>query len=593
MANRDTTRRLAAVVAADIAGFSRLMGIDEEGTLSALKRHRRELTDPKIEEYGGRIVKTTGDGLLLEFSSVVDAVRCCLDVQIGMLERNNATPLERRIQFRVGVNLGDIIVDGDDIFGNGVNIAARIEAISDPGGICISQAVLDQVKGKLALNVEDLGDTALKNIEEPVHTYRIVHNGQTDCHAATTDKSKASSDTRLPLPKRPSIAIMPFRNLNGDPKVDYIADGIGLGIQTLLVQLSGLFLVNANAHQGYRDGSVTAEEAVRELPVRYVLEGAVQRANQHIRVTVQLTDLHDHAVIWADTYDRDLESVFALQDEVTVQVASSLGSGIFGFDRVWTRGLTGDGAWEHFLRGMSHFYKFTKSDNAIARVKFEKIFELRPNKVIGPAYIAVTHWFDATRGWVNEPLASMRMACEWAEKCIEDDEVNNGLGHVVLGSIRLREGRHDEGLALCKKGVAFRANCPWTLGQLADAQLHCGDAHGAVKTAREALAVRMIYPPTLINVLATAYRDSGNVELSISAAREAARLDPQHTDALVTLCSDYMLADSEDEAHRVAGEIIELDPEFRISMYANNLPYRDAEKVTSIVETLRSAGLPE
>ncbi|HMB77534.1 MAG TPA: adenylate/guanylate cyclase domain-containing protein, partial [Kiloniellaceae bacterium] len=238
------------------------------------------------EEYGGRIVKVTGDGLLLEFSSVVDAVQCCLDVQLGMLERNNETPLERRIQFRVGINLGDIIIDDDDIFGNGVNIAARLEAMSDPGGICISQAVLDQIKGKLALNIEDLGDRALKNIEEPVHAYRIVHNVQTEFDAAATNKAEGSLDTHPPLPKRPSIAIMPFRNANGDPKVDYIADGIGLGIQSLLVQLSGLFLVNANAHQSYRDGKTTAAEAVKELPIQYVLEGAVQQADRHVRVTV-------------------------------------------------------------------------------------------------------------------------------------------------------------------------------------------------------------------------------------------------------------------------------------------------------------------
>jgi len=388
---------------------------------------------------------------------------------------------------------------------------------------------------------------------------------------------------------------MPFRNLNGDGQNDYIANGIGLGIQTLLVQLSGLFLVNASAHQGYRDRKVTAAEAVKGMPVRYVLEGAVQQAGQHVRVMVQLTDLDDSTVIWTDTYDRSLEDVFALQDDVTREVISSLGSEILGgsLDRIWIRGLTGEGAWEHFLRGLSHFYKFTKHENAIARDMFQKIYHLHPDKVIGPAYIAVTHWFDATLGWADSPASSMKQARDWAEKAIEPEEENNGLGHVILGSIRLREGRHEEGLALCRKAVAFRANCPLALGQLADAQLHCGDAHGAVKNARQALAVRIIYPPPLINVLAIAYRDSGEVDLSILAASEAARLDPEHTAAFVTLCSDYVLTGLDDEAHRIAGQIIEIDPEFRISSYASNLPYRDATKISSIVETLRSAGLPE
>ncbi|MEE9589980.1 MAG: adenylate/guanylate cyclase domain-containing protein, partial [Hyphomicrobiaceae bacterium] len=496
MMDRDTTRRLAAIVAADIAGYSRLMGADEEATLSALKSHRRELIDPRIEEYGGRIVKTTGDGLLLEFPSIVDAVRCCLEVQQGMLMRNDTTPVERRIQFRVGINLGDIIIDGDDIFGDGVNIAARLEGMADPGGICISQAVLAQVRQKLPLNVEDLGNRALKNIEEPIRTYRILGAHEVEQPAAATSITTAPSNAVPHLPQRPSVAIMPFRNLNGDPTIDYIADGIGLGIQTLLVQLSGLFLVNASAHQGYKNGQETAGEAVKELPVRYVLEGAVQQAGQDVRVMVQLTDLHDSAVIWADRYDGAMEDAFVLQDDVTREVISSLGSEILGasLDRIWTRGLTGKGASEHFLRGVSNFYKFTKHNNAIAREKFERIYRLHPDKPIGPAYIAVTHWFDATRGWADSPAASMAQACKWAEKSIEREEENNGLGHVILGSIRLREGRHEEGLALCKRGVAFRANCPLTLGQLADAQLHCGDAHGAAKSAREALTVRMIYP---------------------------------------------------------------------------------------------------
>jgi class 3 adenylate cyclase len=595
MANLDASRRLAAIVAADVAGYSRLMSTDEEGTLNGLKSHRRELVDPKIKEYGGRIVKTTGDGLLVEFPSVIDAVQCCLDVQQEMLAKNKTIPVDKRIQFRMGVNLGDVIIDGDDIFGNGVNIAARLEAMSDPGGICISQAVLQQVKQRLRLNLEDLGERALKNIEEPVRSYRIVGVGLTQDAAFTADESTCPADALPPLSKRPSVAIMPFRNLSGDAQNDYIANGIGLGIQTLLVQLSGLFLVNANLHQGYRDEKVTAAEAVKELSVRYVLEGAVQRHGQQVRVMVQLTDLSVSAVIWAERFDRDLEDVFALQDDITREVIFSLGSEILraNLDRIWTRGLTRKGAWEHFLRGISHFYKFTKHDNSSARDMFEKLYQLHPDKTIGPAYIATTYWFDVTRRWTDSPTDSLREARKWAERSIEPEEENNGLGHVILGSILVREGRHEEGLALCRKGVAFRASCPLTLGQLADAQLHCGDAHGAVKSAREAVALRMLYPPPLVNLLAIAYRDCGEVDLSIPAAREAIALDPQHTDAFVTLCSDYVLAGLVDEAHQIANQIIEIDPEFRISSYAKNLPYKDTTKIASLGEMLRSAGLPE
>lgn len=595
MVDNPPPRRLTAIVAADIAGFSRLMGADEEATLLALKDHLRELIDPKVADHGGRIVKTTGDGLLVEYSSVIDAVKCWLDVQSQMQARNGSVPVERRIEFRVGVNLGDVMIDGDDIFGTGVNIAARLEAIADPGGICISQAVYDQVKGNVALTIEDLGRKALKNIEEPVRAYRIF-GASPATSTPSSSGERAPGSTAVPsLPERPSLAIMPFRNLNGDPANDYIADGIALGIQTLFVQLSGLFMINVTSHQGYRDGQINAAEAVRELPVRYVLEGAVQLVGHRVRVTAQLTDLRSSAVTWADRYDRDLEDVFALQDEVTREVISSLTSEILGGDllRVWTEDLTGRGAWEFFLRGVSHFYKFNREDNAAARAMFERIYELHPEKVIGPSYIAMTHWLDATRGWSASSKDSINQATHWAEKSMASDQQNNGLGYVIMGSIRLREHQFDEALALCRKGVSFRANCPFALGQLATVQNYCGDSRSAVKTAREALSVRMVYPPPLVNVLAMAYRDSGEIGLSIPAAREATQLDPDHTDSFVTLCSDYMLSGDDHEAKHVAKQIVEMDPEFRISTYVEQQPYQEAPKLARIADALRSAGLPD
>jgi adenylate cyclase len=594
MADRGTIRRLAAIVSADVAGYSRLMGGDEEGTLAALKSHRRELIDPKIEEHHGRIVKTTGDGILIEFPSVVDALHCCLGVQQEMLERNKSVSKERRIQFRVGINLGDIIIDGDDIFGDGVNIAARLEAMAAPGGICVSRAVIEQVKQKLRLETEDLGERALKNIDEPVHAYRIAHGGSLQGPGEPTPEVTAAGQTGSSLPGRPSIAIMPFRNLNEDAESDYIADGIGLGIQTLLVQLSGLFLINASSDQDYRDGRKTASEAVQELPVRYTLEGAAQRASQRVRVSVHLTDLRNNTVVWAERYDRDLEDVFVLQDDITREVVSSLNIELFrrDFERIVTRDLSASGSWEYFLRGVSHIYKFNKDDNERARQMFEKLYALNPNKVHGPGYIALTHWIDATRGWVDSPTDSLTQAAEWATKAIQYVD-NDGLGHVIMSYVRIHEGQHEEALALCEKAIEYRANCPAALGQIATVRLYCGDARGAIKSAREALNVRTMHPPLLINLLATAYRDSGEVGLSIPTAQEAARLDPLHTDALATLCSGYVLAGNDDEAYRVAQDIVSIDPAFRISDFATKHPYKDKSKRVYLAETLRSAGLPE
>ena len=593
MASARVQRRLAAIVAADVAGYSRLMGQDEEGTLEAMKAHLRDCVYPVVAERGGRVVKTTGDGLLVEFPSVVDAVACCVDVQQKMAERNASVPVARRVQFRIGINLGDVVSDDDDIFGDGVNVASRLEAIADPGGICISQVVLDQVKQKLKLGVEDLGSRALKNIEEPVRAYRVAA-AETLMPPVPQGEAAFTSQTVSFRPTRPTLAILPFRNLSGEPETDFIADGIGLGIQTLLVQLSGLYFINACSHQAYRAGKYTAEEAGEELSVRYALEGAVQRFGARVRVTTQLTDLRDKVVIWADRYDGDLEDVFALQDNITREVILSLSSELLGanLDRIWTRSLTGPGAWEYFLRGVSHFYKFTAKDNALAREMFQKLHELHPEKSTGPSYIALTHWNDATRKWVDAPAQSRRLASEWAERSLEPEWDNNGLGHAVLGSVRVLEGKHEEGLALCRKSVAFRANCAFALGQLAFAQTYYGDPRAAVKSAREALSVRIAYPPPLVAILAIAYRDSGEISLSIPAAQEACRLAPAHVDALVTLCSDYALAEEGVQARNIASQIVALDPEFRVSSFASNQPYREMAKLELVSNALTTAGLP-
>jgi adenylate cyclase len=588
--NPKPIRKLATIVSADVAGYSRLMGLDEEGTWAAFTAHRGELIDPLVESHRGRIVKTAGDGLLIEFASVVDAVTCCLEVQRGMAERNRSVAAERRIRFRIGINLGDVIVDGDDLFGDGVNIAARLEAMAAPGGICISSAAYEQVQRKLRLDSEDLGRRALKNIEEPVHAYRILGASGFQRTAASMH---AAAGSEFSLPGRPSIAILPFKNLNGDTENEFISDGIALGIQTLMVQLSGLFLINAVSDPGYRDGKTTAAEAVRDLPIRYVLEGTSQRAGSRVRVTVQLTDLVTNTVVWARRYDRDLEDVFALQDDITREVTSSLKVELYrpDLERVLTRELAGDGAWEYFLRGVSHLYKFNADDNLRAREMFKKLHAVRPDRVQGPAYLAVTYWLEAVHGWTEAPSQAWEQASLWAEKAIEYED-NDGLGHVVMSDIRLHEGEHDEALSLCRKAVTYRANCPAALGQMANVQIYCGDASGAVKSARESMTVRMIHPPTVIHLLATAYRDIAEFDRSIAAAREACRLDDRYMDALVTLCSDYLLSGNKDEARDIARKIMTLDPGFRVAGFAARQPYKHKATLSNLVEALRAAGLP-
>ena len=319
-------RRLVAILAADIAGYSRLMGIDEEGTLRALKGHRKALIDPGIASHRGRIVKTTGDGMLVEFASAVDAVRCAVEVQRGMVERNTKMAAERRIEFRVGINVGDIIVDGGDIFGDGVNVAARLEALCEPGGLCISRVARDHIRDKLAFPFADLGEQKVKNIARPIRAFGLTAEAIVALPAETLPRSMISAEpmpieTKLTLPDKPSIAVLPFQNMSGDPEQEYFADGMVEEIITALSRIRWLFVIARNSSFIYKGRSVDVRQVGRELGVRYVLEGSVRRAGNRVRITGQLIDATSDAHLWADRFDGSLEDVFELQEKVAISVA--------------------------------------------------------------------------------------------------------------------------------------------------------------------------------------------------------------------------------------------------------------------------------
>ena len=310
-----STRRLAAILAADVAGYSRLMGADEEGTHERLKAHLGELVDPKIREHTGRIVKSTGDGMLAEFASVVDAVRCAAEIQRGMVDRESEVPEERRIRFRIGINLGDVIVEGDDIFGDGVNIAARLEALAEPGGICISRTVRDQIRDKLPYPFEDMGEQSVKNIARPVRVYALRPEAIADLPAPSVPP--ATSISQPVAAPRLSIVVLPFTNLSDDPEQQYFADGITEDLTTDLSRIADMFVISRNTAFTYRDKPVDTKQIGRELGVRYVLEGSVRRSGNRVRVNAQLIDAETDAHLWAERFDRDTSDLFALQSEIT------------------------------------------------------------------------------------------------------------------------------------------------------------------------------------------------------------------------------------------------------------------------------------
>src|SRR5438874_4185665 len=371
MAEERVQRRLAAILAADVDGYSRLMGVDEEGTLSALKELRRDLADPKIKEHRGRIVKTTGDGLLVEFASVVDAVRCAVEVQFEMAERNAGMPEEQRIQFRIGINLGDIIKDGRDIHGDGVNIAARLEALAEPGGICVNRVVRDQVRDKLDFAFEDAGEQRVKNITRPLRVYRIRPG-------RSAGETIGAAQPPLALPDKPSVAVLPFTNMSGDPEQEFVSDGIAEDVITALSRYPSLFVIARNSSFTYKGRAVDVKQVGRELGVRYVLEGSVRKAGNRIRVTAQLVEAGTGNHVWADRYDRDLADIFAVQDEITEAVTIAIAPAIADAElqRAVRKPPDSLDAWAAYQRGLWHLSEANPDDNTIAQRFFQQAIDL-------------------------------------------------------------------------------------------------------------------------------------------------------------------------------------------------------------------------
>jgi class 3 adenylate cyclase/tetratricopeptide (TPR) repeat protein len=590
MTEERVQRRLAAILAADVVGYSRLMDVDEEATLRTLKAHR-QIIDGLVTSHSGRVFGSAGDSVIAEFSSPVEAVRCAVEIQQNLEKSNADLPKDRLMRFRIGVNLGDVMVEGDDLLGDGVNVASRLEGLADTGGICISGTLYDQVAGKISQAFEFMGEQTLKNIEGPVRAYRV----STDrAKPETPARAHASSALEFAPPERPSVAILPFKSLGADPDKDYIADGIRFGISATLTQLSGLFLVHAPALNAYRGKDVSAPSVGAELGARYILEGAVQQAGNRVRVTVQLTDVDAKQTILAERYDRVLDDIFQLQDEITREVISSLNIKLVSNERnrVWFGKLTSPEAVEYYYRGASHFYELNKDDNATARHLFEELYRVQPDSVVGPSYVSVTHWMDAFFDWTDPAAGSMEQAATWAKKAMEYED-NNGIGHAVFGHLQLLDGKYDEAFATCKRGAELRSSCPLAHGLLGLVLNYCGDAESAVKSVREALQLEKVYPTWLIDILAVAYRDCGELELSIPTAKESLRLNPRNNDARLILCSDYKLTADHDQARRVADEIIASDPAFRLSEYAKSQPYKNPAALDRLMATLREAGLPD
>jgi adenylate cyclase len=421
-------RRLAAILAADVAGYSRLMGADEEGTHAQLQAHRRALINPKISEHRGRLVKTTGDGMLVEFASVVDALRFAVEVQSGMAERNAKVSQDRCIEFRVGIHQGDIIVERDDIFGDGVNVAARLEGLAEPGGICVSARVEEDAKGKLDVTFEDAGEQQLKNIERPIRVYRVRVN------------RRALSRGALPLPDKPSIAVLPFQNMSGDQEQEYFADGMVDDIITALTHMRWLFVIARNSSFTYKGRAVDVKQVGRELGVQYLLEGAVRKSANRVRITAQLIDVKTGTHIWAERYDGDLTDIFAVQDEITEQVAGAIEPELLKTEGRAAISKTEDlNAWNLVRQGMWYFHQVSRDSAWNARRLFRQALQIEP--ILPEAHI----WLGRVTGsllaygWSDNPAADLKEGSEAALRAVQLDE-RNPYAHYALAITSMFSG---------------------------------------------------------------------------------------------------------------------------------------------------------
>jgi len=590
MAEERVQRRLAAIMAADVVGYSRLMAVDEEGTLARLTAHQRDFIDPKITDHRGRIVKTTGDGMLAEFASVVDALRCAVEVQRGMVERNADMAPERRIEFRMGVHLGDIIHQDGDIFGDGVNVAARLEALADPGSICLSDDAQRQVRGKVDVAFEDLGDQSLKNIAHPVRVYRVGLN-------AAPQTGAAAPKPALTLPDKPSIAVLPFQNMSGDPEQDYFADGIVEEIITALSRLRWLFVIARNSSFTYKGRAVDVKQVGRELGVRYVLEGSLRKAGNRIRVTGQLIDTATGAHLWADRFEGGLQDIFDLQDQVTSSVIGAIApkleqAEIARSKRKPTESLD---AYDYYLRGLSAVHRWTREANDEALKLFKRATELDPE--FASAYGMAARCYSQRRvsGWVVDREHEIAEAVRLARRAAElgrDDPVALSTAGIALTYVA---AKIDEGGALIDRALALDPNFAWAWLFGAWVKVWLGDAATAIDWATRAMRLSPHDPQMFMmrTVIASAHFTAGRFDEALSWAETALREKPNLVVLLCTTAASAALAGQSSKAQSIMARLREVDPSLSLAEFKEVFNNARPEELAKWVEGIRLAGLPE
>ena len=627
MAPENFKRKLVAIMSADVKGYSRLMGQDDDTTVRTLKAYR-EIIFNLVNNYNGRVVDSPGDNILAEFASIVDAVQCAVTVQRELKSKNAALPEHRKMEFRIGINLGDVIEDEGRIYGDGVNIAARLEALSKGGGICISWTAFEQVKSKLSLGFEDLGELRVKNIKEPVRAYRILMDSNAigkvvgrkrfrlkpGRQAAMVGvallfglvslaayqfyfKSKRISKNApfknkppISLNEKPSIAVLPFKNLSGNPEQEYFSDGITNDIITDLSKFQELWVIASNTVFTYKNKPVKIKDLHRDLGVRYVLEGSVQKTGGKVRINVQLIDAAADHHIWAERYDKDFKDIFQLQNELVQSIVARLAIQIDETERkrIMQKKTDDLQAYDYLLRGWEYIYRSTREGNKQARRMFRQAIDIDPRYSSAYAALAWSHIFDFFYGWTVFPEKSLERAHDLAKKALSLEETN-GLAHSALGIIYLRRKQYDLATGELQQAIKLNPNDTQSQSQLGSVMLYSGRTDAAIYWLESALRLNPHISFGDLMVLGQAYYLTGRYEDAITILNKGLAGNPNYVGYYIMLAAAYAQAGHTDAARRSARDVLRLDPFFEVGSYGT--VFRNPEDRSRIVDGLRKAGL--